>query len=152
MGVVKVRVDQFQRGASAIGRFGPGAMVVVRDLVDQPAPGVLDRHPLAAIVKTAARKRPQHAADPMDAFDRRRVVTDDDIAARGDRDPSREGIHDAVAEPPAGEIDVYGAGVIQLDVFLAVVVGRGVVLQLVDDDLWARLGGHRNDREKMNDK
>jgi len=115
-------------------------VVVVGDLVHQNTTGVLNRHPLAAVGEAAACEGAQHAADAVDGLDRDRLVADDDVAAGRNGDASREGVLDAIAERPAGEVHGGGgAGVVEFDVLLAVVAGGGVVLDLVDDDLGARL-------------
>ena len=109
-------------------------MIVISHLVHHSAQRVLDSHSLAAVGESSAHERPQHAADAIDGFDRGRVVADDDVATRGNGGAHGKSVLDAIAEPPAGEVNGGRAGVIKLDVLLTVIVGAGVILQFVDDN------------------
>ncbi len=44
-----------------------------------------------------------------------------------------------ITEPPAGNVHSDGAGVVEFDVLLAVIVRGGVVLDFVDDNGWGGL-------------
>ena len=75
----------------------------------------------------------------MIAAQLRRIARHHEILEGVQHGVRREGEGNGAGQPPAGEVEVAGAAVIQLDELVVFVAGDGRIHQLVDDDL--RAGG-----------
>ena len=123
--VVGTGIDELQARAAAVRCGRPATAVEIDHLVGEHAGGGAQRHPVGTVRQGAVPLRAAHHQE----------------AARIDAGRDREGVVGAAADLPAGEVEGGRARVVQLDELGVVVVVRGMVVDLVDDDRPVVQGG-----------
>ena len=134
-GVAALDVDELEARAETVGPGGPRVAVAVGHLVDAGAFGGLQADRLAAVAEGAlARAEENGAPDAVARAETRRVLGDDDVGFGADAGFRREREAEAAHRAP-GQIHGLGAPVVDLEIFVAVVLGDGVVHDLADDEI-----------------